>query len=229
MDDSIYQENKLYVPKKKREAIIEDAHESTSHGGWKVTEARLKNDFFWPNMKEDVKIFTDSCESCLRRKAERAKPSGTMYHHEAFYPLETVAIDAWHTNKASRKNNEIVTTAIDHSTKFMDAQALPQLGSATMYNVKKILKSGSKTSNREREYLVEWSATWKPAASCDCRELINKYEQERKERERMKREFVLTLANQEDDLSRSKRRAAIAARALIKYEFKPSSSDVVAR
>lgn len=121
--------DKLYLPLKKRENVIKRIHEKTAHGGKQVVLNGMSG-FHRPDMAKDVEKQVSSCHPCQLRKAERTKQVGSMYHHEAFEPLDVVAIDTWHTNKASRRNNKVVVTAIDCFTKFLDARALPAFNGA---------------------------------------------------------------------------------------------------
>lgn len=93
---AIYYRNLLYVPESKRLELVVNAHQGTGHGGTRVTAVKL-SEFYWPEMTEYIKKVVESCHSCQLRKAERAKPAGRMFHHEASEPLEIVAVDAWHT------------------------------------------------------------------------------------------------------------------------------------
>lgn len=125
----IYYRDKLYAPLTQRQELMKKAHSSIEggHGGIRVTANKLKH-FYWPDMEKNIKEYVDSCHACQLRKTERQRPTGSMRHHESFEPLDVVGIDAWHTNKASVRNNKIVITAVDHFTKYMVTKALPSLG-----------------------------------------------------------------------------------------------------
>lgn len=132
-NEIIYYEDKLYAPESKRYTLMQAAHTSFEggHGGYQVTLSKLK-DYFWPNTANDVKMYVNTCHNCQMRKVERAKTTGSMYHHdEAYAPMDEIAIDAWNINKASRRNNKVVITAIDIFTKYITAKAVEHLNAPT--------------------------------------------------------------------------------------------------
>jgi hypothetical protein len=57
--------------------ILAEIHGST-HEGFFKTMNRLKTVFYWPKMKEWVKIFIRECEVCQRHKVETTMPSGLL-------------------------------------------------------------------------------------------------------------------------------------------------------
>lgn len=126
-DKLLYYKNRLYVPSTKRQSLTKQAHGVlTAHGGSRVTSMKLK-DVFWPEMQKEIKDYISKCSACQLRKIPRniaEKPE--IYHHESYEPMELVAIDSFHTNKASRKGNKIILVAIDCFSKFIIAQALSQ-------------------------------------------------------------------------------------------------------
>lgn len=84
----IYRGNLLYIPVSKRKQLIQEHHDDaiSLHDGVDGTLARLEQ-VWWPSKTTDVKEFVKTCESCQRRKCERARPTGEMFQHAAYEPL----------------------------------------------------------------------------------------------------------------------------------------------
>lgn len=43
------------------------------HLGYKKTYNKIRSRFYWPGMREDIKSFCQSCESCIKNKAGQPK------------------------------------------------------------------------------------------------------------------------------------------------------------
>ena len=60
--------------------MIDELHNTkvAGHRGIEATYKALRRRFYWPNMKDDVGIFMNSCEICQMTKHERKKPQGKL-------------------------------------------------------------------------------------------------------------------------------------------------------
>ena len=61
----------IVLPKSQREKVMKIAHESLmgGHVGINNTMAKIKTQFFWPGMAEDVANFCRSCDICQKQRA----------------------------------------------------------------------------------------------------------------------------------------------------------------
>jgi len=83
-----YRDSKLYVkkadmwvifpPQNERAAIIDRFHSISGHSGVDSTYVRLREEYFWPKMIDDVRRFKQRCESCVRNDNHLTR------HHPAF-------------------------------------------------------------------------------------------------------------------------------------------------
>lgn len=48
------------------------------HSGYDKTLHRLRRDFYWESMKNDVKIFNRNCETCPCIRTDQTRPSGLL-------------------------------------------------------------------------------------------------------------------------------------------------------
>jgi len=60
-----------------RQKILEKYHTSAAggHKGITKTYLRLKNRYYWPNMKTDVQIYIQNCRNCQIKKLRATKKS----------------------------------------------------------------------------------------------------------------------------------------------------------
>ena len=64
--------HQLVLPKNRRQAVLKLAHDAewAGHLAYKKTKQRINMVFFWPKMKEDIKEYCKTCNSCqMKRKA----------------------------------------------------------------------------------------------------------------------------------------------------------------
>ena len=64
-----------YPPLEERDFIMQEAHSSVvgEHRGVTKTYKRIKQDYNWENLKEDVQDFIRKCVQCLLKKLVRVK------------------------------------------------------------------------------------------------------------------------------------------------------------
>ena len=48
------------------------------HAGFHKTYQRVKREFFWKNLKGDVRQYVKECDSCQRNKVENVNPAGLL-------------------------------------------------------------------------------------------------------------------------------------------------------
>ena len=63
-------------PGKLRSKIVSDSHNSPASGHFssKKTYSRVKRNFFWKGMREDIRLYSIGCEVCSRTKGDIKRP-----------------------------------------------------------------------------------------------------------------------------------------------------------
>jgi hypothetical protein len=78
----LYWKDKLMIPPEKEliEKLLQEFHSSPigGHAGITRTMARLKAQFYWPKMQEDVKAFVQRCVICQQAKTSNTLPAGLL-------------------------------------------------------------------------------------------------------------------------------------------------------
>ncbi|KAK1412797.1 hypothetical protein QVD17_34310 [Tagetes erecta] len=79
---SLMYKGKIFVPADStlRNSILQEAHGTlmAGHGGFLKTYKRVTAQFYWPNMKRDVREFVQNCLTCQQHKYEALSPAGLL-------------------------------------------------------------------------------------------------------------------------------------------------------
>lgn len=132
VDEVIYKDGKLYVPRSKRDEVLQAVHASpvAGHGGQFATFERTASDYWWPKMRTDINSLISNCTVCQARKAERAKAAGLMRSFEICEPNSVVAIDCLGKITQTLQGNEHIIVAMDAFTRFVEAKAVQEITGA---------------------------------------------------------------------------------------------------
>ena len=73
-------DNLIYVPQNLRTRVLEIHHDSVTAGlfGVRKTFDLINRNSWWPKLRNDVKEFVKSCETCCKAKVPRHKPYGLL-------------------------------------------------------------------------------------------------------------------------------------------------------
>ena len=76
-------EERIYVPnnKKIKEEILKENHDlvDMGHPGQQRMLELLKRNYWWPGLKEDVKIYVQGCFKCQQNKVQHQKKAGELH------------------------------------------------------------------------------------------------------------------------------------------------------
>ncbi|XP_051170097.1 uncharacterized protein LOC127287306 [Leptopilina boulardi] len=117
--------------------IIRENHSSTSggHKGATKTLERIRENFYWPNMRESIRIFVKNCETCKLNKFVRVKTrqpmSITDTPTEAF---EKIEMDIVGPLPETENGNKFILTIQDNLTKYSVATPLRRIDSVSVAN-----------------------------------------------------------------------------------------------
>lgn len=116
--------NTLVVPPTdQRVKVIKEYHESTvgGHRGINKTYSRIAQDFYWRNMRPDIRQFVLGCPSCQSKKLVRVKTKQAMLVTDtASRPFEKISIDYYGPiNKPSAYDNTHILSIQDWHSKYI--------------------------------------------------------------------------------------------------------------
>ena len=78
----VYEDDRIYVPRRGRHALIQAAH-AAAHQGMGSTRSLLERSFYWPYMACDARRFVETC-----RAVQAVKPLSTQHARPNLFPAE---------------------------------------------------------------------------------------------------------------------------------------------
>jgi hypothetical protein len=117
----------LIVPRSLKKQILRQMHNSclAGHLGVKKTKLRILRNYYWFNLKEDVKLHVQTCDICAADNAPNNLPRAPMGHLKAGGPWDTLAIDYLGPLPVTSEGNKYILVMTDHFTKYVEVLAVP--------------------------------------------------------------------------------------------------------
>ena len=126
----------LVVPHEYREVVLKLAHESmfAGHMGITKTTDRIRSDFFWPNMYDDIARFCKSCDVCQRTVPKGKIPKAPLGKMPVIStPFYRVAVDlVGPLLPVSGRGHRWILTMVDMATRYPLAAPLASIDTATV-------------------------------------------------------------------------------------------------
>ncbi len=123
---------RLYVPQSARAWVLQWGHESplTCHPGNARTLDFLQRRFWWPSIKEDVKVYVEACPVCSQGKSTRQRPQGLLHPLPIpRRPWSHLSLD-FVTGLPPSQGNTVILVVVDRFSKAAWFIPLPKLPSA---------------------------------------------------------------------------------------------------
>ncbi|CAB0027954.1 unnamed protein product [Trichogramma brassicae] len=129
--------NTSAVPEHERLRIIQLLHSSPfgGHKGITQTYRKIRERFYWRNMRDDITEFINNCAGCQENKITRAKTRNPMIITDT--PIESfdkVSIDTVGKLRTTTTGNCHILTMQCHLTKYLLAIPLPNIKATTIAN-----------------------------------------------------------------------------------------------
>lgn len=120
---AILYKNSLPVPPvADRLKVIKEYHEAAmgAHRGMSKTYSKIANDFYWRNMRPDVKQFVARCAVCQSNKLIRVKTRlPLLISNTPSTPFAQIALDFYGPLEQTRHGNKYILSAQDMLTKYV--------------------------------------------------------------------------------------------------------------
>jgi len=90
-DVIVYMKGRIYIPnnKKLKEKILQENYDSVDvgHPGQQRMLELIKQNYWWPGLKEDIKKYVQECFKCQQNKVQHQKKSGELHPLEILQGL----------------------------------------------------------------------------------------------------------------------------------------------
>ncbi len=113
--------HRLVVPQCKRNEIMELNHDHmlAGHLGIAKTIARIRKQFTWPNLKDDVTAYVNGCLTCARRKSYGASKAPLCPMPLVNRVWEKIAMDIVGPIQVSSNGNNHILVLSDYASRFV--------------------------------------------------------------------------------------------------------------
>ena len=124
----------LVVPAQSRDLVLRLGHNNSlsGHFGAEKTLGRLRRNFYWPRMSEQVEQYIRGCFACNRSKHLRRRYRAPLREFTAGAPMEKVHIDILGPLPETPRKNKYVLLAVDQFSKWIEGVALPDQKAETI-------------------------------------------------------------------------------------------------
>lgn len=102
--------------------ILRENHDlpHSGHLGRDKTLDRIRQNYYWPGMTQDVKSYVEDCETCLKVKYNQNPIKGPPRTRPLLQPWSQLSIDTVVSQTRTKKGNTNVLVVLDLYTKFIE-------------------------------------------------------------------------------------------------------------
>ena len=124
----------LIVPKSLISTILEANHDFVlaGHLGFKKSFSRIRKNYYWYKMKDDVRNYIRACSVCGARKRPQTSPKAPLKNYQQGAPLDRVCMDILGPFPLSEAGNKYVLVVGDTFSKWIEAYSIPDQCSSTV-------------------------------------------------------------------------------------------------
>ena len=117
----------LVLPKNLRKEVLNELHNkrTAGHLGIKRTADRVRQRFYWPGFRVDVKRWCKLCLDCEARKPRVGPRHAPLKQFQAGAPLEKIGMDILGPIPETERGNKYILVISDYFSKWTAAYALP--------------------------------------------------------------------------------------------------------
>ncbi len=118
----------LVAPHQVRKHILHQLHNIriSGHLGVKRVYHRVRQRFYWPHLRTDVKRWCRKCSKCAQRKPGPGLGHALMQNIPVGRPLEKVAMDIMCPTEVTDRGNRYILVIGDYFSKWAEAYPLPE-------------------------------------------------------------------------------------------------------
>ena len=124
----------IIVPTKYRDQILQQLHDSATGGhlGFWRTYNKIQVRFYWPKLREYIKLWVQTCKPCQMRKGPKQTPRASMQTYLVGAPFERIATDIMGPFSTTDRDNTWLMVIGDYFSKFAVSVPLPDMTARTV-------------------------------------------------------------------------------------------------
>ncbi|KRX54087.1 Gypsy retrotransposon integrase-like protein 1 [Trichinella sp. T9] len=107
-------------------------HPTGGHLGVAKSLEKIRQRFYWPQQREDVKDWCRTCDACASRKAPQAKARAPMQIQPVGYPFQRIGVDVLGPLEETKRGNRYLLVICDYFTKWPEAFPMPDTEATTI-------------------------------------------------------------------------------------------------
>jgi hypothetical protein len=124
----------VVIIRDKVKEVLTEIHGGPSEGRFGVnkTLAKVKQQYYWLHLKDDVERWCQQCDTCAASRGPRKRTRGLMHQHNVGVPFERITMDIAGPFPQSHRRNRYLLTAMDYFTKRPEVYPIPNQEALTV-------------------------------------------------------------------------------------------------
>lgn len=125
------------IPLSNRRLVLKFSHDikASGHLGIRKTLSKIRQNYYWPGLQNDVKAYINGCEFCARRKDPLKTKRAPMEITKSGFPMERIAIDILGLLPITERGNRYILVIGDYFTKWTESHAMPNMEASTVATI----------------------------------------------------------------------------------------------
>ena len=126
MENALGPVKRILVPDKLRDAVFKMSHQHASAGHFGVTASisRVKKNFYYPNLHQDVRTRVATCLQCLAKVTKEKRNAGIHVPQKCGYPCQTLFVDLVGPLPQTNKGHNYIMSVQDGYSRYISLYPL---------------------------------------------------------------------------------------------------------
>jgi hypothetical protein len=124
----------LVLPRSRIPDVLKELHNSPTGGHFGVmkTIQKVRERFYWNQVRTDVEKWCKSCDACGARKGPNKRSRGKLQRYNVGAPFERIAFDILGPLPRTKEGNKYILSVMDYFTKWPETVPIPDQEATTV-------------------------------------------------------------------------------------------------